>query len=398
MPFWLSGGIPSYVDAFFETVSGFTTTGASVLAEVEARPRALLLWRSFSHWIGGMGILVFMLAIQPAARGKGESLHVLRAESPGPTIEKITPKIRHHAAILYAIYVVLTVLCFLFLLVGGMPLFDSACISFGTTATGGFGIRADSMASYGTYCQTVVTVFMLLSGVNFNIYFFLLLKRFKDAALDEELRAYLGVILASAALIAVNVVSIFGGVAETLHHTFFTVVSIITSTGFATVDFNLWPQFSRAVLLLLMIFGACAGSTGGGFKIIRIVLVAKAGIRGLRKMLHPRAVTHVKINGRSINETVLEGVYIYMTAYVAILIISFLLLSLDNFSIETNLSAVITCLNNIGPGLDAVGPMGSFYGFSNLSKVVLTADMLIGRLEIFPVLLLFSARSWNRAG
>lgn len=397
LPFYLSGEIPHYVDAFFEIVSGFTTTGSSILTDVEAMSRPLLYWRSFSHWLGGMGILVFMLAIVPSARGNGNSFHLLRAESPGPSIEKLTPKMQRHSVSLYGIYIALTLLCLVLLLAGGMPFFDSLCITFGTAGTGGFGIKADSMASYPVFCQGVVTVFMALFGVNFNVYFLLVLRRWKEALLDEELRAYLGIMLSSIAVITLNVSHLFGNLWEALHHVAFSVSSVMTTTGYATADFDKWPEFSRALLLVLMLCGASAGSTAGGIKVVRLVMMAKSAGREVRRMLHPRSVMSVRMNGRPVGEDTLRGVSIFFTCYLAILVFSFLAVSLDGFSLETNLSAVISCLNNIGPGLGMVGPVGNFSAYSPVSKIVLSLDMLLGRLEIFPLAILFSPRSWNRA-
>lgn len=396
LPFIISGAIPHFVDAFFEVVSGFTTTGSSILTDVESVSRALLFWRSFTHWLGGMGILVFILAVIPATKGAGENLYVLRAESPGPEVEKIVPKIREHAAILYGIYFGLTIICFVFLVCGDMPLFDSICLTFGTAGTGGFGIRADSMASYSAYSQIVVTVFMLLFGINFNVFFLLILRRFKDAFKNEELKVYIGVVVVSIILISINTFGGLENLAQTVRDSAFTVSSIITTTGYSTADYNTWPQFSKTIILALMAIGACAGSTGGGLKVSRIILMLKSSYRELRKLLHPRSVMLVRMNGQTVKEETIRGVNIYTTAYVSVLTLSFLLVSFDNFSMETNFTAVLSCLSNIGPGFDMVGPSGSFANFSVLSKVVLTIDMLLGRLEIFPLLLLFIPRTWKR--
>ncbi len=398
LPFVISGEIPNYVDALFEVVSGFTTTGASILTHVEAMSRGLLFWRSFTHWLGGMGILVFLIAVIPAAKGSGGSLHVLRAESPGPSVSKVTSKTRNHAAIMYGIYIALSLLCLTFLLAGGMPVFDSFCIMFGTAGTGGFGILADSIASYGTYLQIVVAVFMALFGVNFNIYYFILIKKWKQIVKDEEFRTYAALMLTSSLLIAVNVVSRFESFGAAFHHAAFSVSSVMTTTGYATVDFNLWPQFARSLLLMLMLFGASAGSTGGGIKIVRLVILIKSGLREIKRMLHPKSIIQVRLNGQAVEEPLIRGVHMFTIAYLVILVTSFLIISLDNFSFETNLSAVISCMSNIGPGLGAVGPTGSFAGYSILSKIVLSVDMLAGRLEIFPLLLLLHPRAWNRAG
>lgn len=396
LPFWLAGEIPHYVDAFFETVSGFTTTGSSILANVEAMSHGLLYWRSFTHWLGGMGMLVFLLAVVPTGKGAGYSIHLLRAESPGPSVGKIVPRMRQTASLLYKIYIVLTIICTGFLLAGGMPLFDSLCTAFGTAGTGGFGIKADSMAGYSPYLQNVCTVFMALFGVNFSIYFLLLLREWRAALFDEELLLYLGVMLGSMFVIAVDVRPLFSGFGEAFHHASFTVSSIMTTTGFATADFNVWPQLSRSILCILMVIGASAGSTGGGVKVARILLLLKSLSAEVRRMLRPRSVNVVHVNHRVVQDEVLHSVNVYMAAYCAIAVVSFLLISLDDFSMETNLTAVMACLNNIGPGLDLVGPTGNYAMFSPFSKVVLSMDMLLGRLEIFPILVLFSRHTWNR--
>ena len=398
LPFWISGEIPHYVDALFEVISGFTTTGASILTSVEDMSRALLFWRSFTHWLGGMGILVFLLAVVPMGKG-GYSVHLLRAESPGPSVDKLVPKTRQSATILYSIYIALTVLCVLFLLAGGMSLFDSLCTAFGTAGTGGFGVKNDSMAGYSPYLQSVCTVFMALFGVNFSLYFLVIIGKVKDALKSEELRLYLAILLGSAALITFNILPLYSGsLRAALHDAAFAVSSIMTTTGFATADFDLWPQFSRTILVMLMVVGACAGSTGGGIKCSRILLLFKSlGVR-MRQMLHPRSVSLVRLEGRTVGEETVQGVYTYMTAYCAIAAFSFLLLSLDNCSMETNFTAVMACLNNIGPGLDLVGPTGNYSHFSDLSKIVLMLNMLLGRLEIFPLLIMLSPHTWKRAG
>ena len=396
LPFWISGEIPHYVDAFFETVSGFTTTGSSILADVEAMSHGLLYWRSFTHWLGGMGMLVFLLAVVPTGKGAGYSIHLLRAESPGPTVGKIVPRMRQTASLLYKIYIVLTIVCTGFLLAGGMPLFDSLCTAFGTAGTGGFGIKADSMAGYSPYLQNVCTVFMALFGVNFSIYFLLLLREWRAALFDEELLLYLGIMLGAMFIIAVDVRPLFSGFGEAFHHASFTVSSVMTTTGFATADFNVWPQLSRSILCILMVIGASAGSTGGGVKVARILLLIKSLSVEVRRLLRPRSVNVVRVNHRVVQDEVLHSVNVYMAAYCAIAVGSFLLISIDDFSMETNVTAVMACLNNIGPGLDMVGPTGNFALFSPFSKIVLSMDMLLGRLEIFPILVLFSRHTWNR--
>ena len=398
LPFFLAGEIPSYEDALFEVVSGFTTTGASILRDVEALSRGMLFWRSFTHWLGGMGILVFLLAVVPMGKG-GHGVHLLRAESPGPSVGKLVPKTRQTAATLYLIYIALTVLCVVFLLAGGMPLFDSLCTAFGTAGTGGFGIKNTSMAGYSPYLQTVCTVFMMLFGINFNLYFLLLLGKFRQVWRSEELWTYLGIMGGAILLITLNIRPMYGGqTSAALHDAAFSVSSVMTTTGFSTVDFNLWPQLSRSILVILMVVGACAGSTGGGIKCARVVIMYKTLVARLRKSLHPRSVNLVRVEGRTVDEETIQGVNTYMIAYCAIGVVSFLILSLDNFSLETNLTAMVACLNNIGPGLDLVGPTGNYAMFSDLSKITLMLDMLLGRLEIFPLLLMFSPRMWRRAG
>ncbi len=397
LPFVISRQIPSFVDALFEVVSGFTTTGASILPDVEALSRGLLYWRSFTHWLGGMGMLVFLLAVVPQGPGAGYSMHLLRAESPGPSVGKLTPKLGQTAKTLYLIYIALTIACCLFLLGGGMPLFDSVCTALGTAGTGGFGIKGDSLAGYSPYLQNVVTVFMALFGVNFSIYYLLLIREFRVALLDEELRLYAGLMIGSIVLIAWNITPLFGSVRTALHHSAFQVSSIMTTSGFSTVDFNLWPPFSKAIMLGLMFIGASAGSTGGGIKCSRILLLIKELRRNMQQALHPRAVRLVRMNDRGLDEQVIQNVNAYMAAYLLLFGASFILISLDEFSLETNFSAVAACFNNIGPGFDAVGPMVNFSGYSAVSKLILIADMLLGRLEIFPILTLFSRYTWDRS-
>lgn len=398
LPFVISGSIPSFIDAFFEIVSGFTTTGASILKDVEALPRGILYWRSFSHWVGGMGVLVFLLAVAPAA-GRGEggfTMHLMRAESPGPSVGKLVPRVRHTAMILYTIYIVLTVVNIIFLLAGRMPLFEAVCTAFGTAGTGGFGVKNDSIAGYSPYIQNVCTVFMLIFGVNFTCYYLLLMRRFKEVLFDEELRLYLGIVAASIIAIVINVRGIYGSLGETVRHSAFQVSSIITTTGFATNNFDLWPSFSKGVLLCLMTVGACAGSTGGGFKAARLLLMLKNLGRKIRRIYSPQRVQTVKMNSKTADEKTLDNINTYLAAYVVIVIASFLIVSADGFSTTTNFSAVLACFNNIGPGLELVGPSGNYSAFGVLSKIVLSFDMLAGRLEIFPVLALFSKSTWKR--
>ena len=394
LPFYISREIPSYVDAFFEIVSGFTTTGASIVPSVEDLSKSILYWRSFSHWLGGMGVLVFLLAFT-GGKGQGFTMHLLRAESPGPAVGKLVPKMRTTAAILYVIYVVMTILNFLFLIVGDMPVFDAVCTALGTAGTGGFGIKNDSMASYSPYLQNVTTVFMILFGVNFSCYYLLLIKQWKNVFRDEEVRLYFGIILGSILLIAWNTFGLYGTMEEALRHSAFQVGSIITTTGFATVDFDLWPSFSKTILLCLMVVGACAGSTGGGLKVARLLLLLKGVRRNIRRMLNPRRVEVVRNNGSVVSEQILDNTNAYLAAYVVIIFLVFLVISLDGFSVTTNFSAVLCTFNNIGPGLEAVGPTCNFSAYSPFSKLVLSWAMLAGRLEIFPILLLLSRNTWR---
>ena len=397
LPFVISRQIPRFMDAFFETVSGFTTTGSSILSDVEALDRSLLYWRSFTHWVGGMGVLVFLLAVAPGGSGdKGFTMHLLRAESPGPDVGKLVPKMRNSAIILYLIYIAMTVVNVVFLLTGGMSLFESVCTAFGTAGTGGFGIKNDSMASYSPYIQNVCAVFMFLFGINFSCYYLLLLRQVKGVFKDEELRLYIGLAALSVLLIVLNIRPMYATLGETVRHAAFQVSSVMTTTGFATTDFDLWPGFSKGILLMLMVIGACAGSTGGGLKCARVLLLFKSLRRNIRQVLNPKKVQVVRQNDRIIDEKILRGTDAYLAAYVIIIIISYLLISLDNFSTGTNLSAVLACFNNIGPGLEAVGPTCNFSAFSDFSKFVLILDMLAGRLEIFPILALFSRGTWVR--
>ena len=397
LPFFLSGQIPSYVDAFFEMVSGFTTTGASILTDVEALSRCNLFWRSFSHWLGGMGVLVFLLAVVPGARKNGGTgIYLMRAESPGPSVDKLTPHLRQTAMILYGIYILLTALCIVCLLLGDMPVFDSFCIAFGTAGTGGFAIKNSSMGGYSYFLQTVVTVFMFLFGVNFSLYYMLLLRKFKAVFKNEELRLYFGIAASSIVLIAINISCMYNTVYEAVHHAAFQVVSIMTTTGYGTVDFEQWPAFSKAILLSLMFIGASAGSTGGGLKVSRVLLLMKSIRRTIRKALHPRRVQPVYMDGRAVSEEVCDNVNAYLAIYCVILVLSFAIISVDGFSIGTNFSAVASCFNNIGPGFELVGATQNFSIYSDLSKIILSLDMLLGRLEIFPLLLLLSPDTWSR--
>lgn len=394
IPFVLSGSIPHPIDAIFETVSGFTTTGASILAEVESLPKSILFWRSFTHWIGGMGVLVFLLSLLPLAGGY--HMNLMRAESPGPSVSKLVPKVQSTAKILYGIYLGMTVLQIFFLLLGGVPLFDTLCITFGSAGTGGFGIKNDSLGSYSTYCQVVTTIFIILFGVNFSAYYLILTKKFKAAFHIEEIRYYFGIILASIILIAINTRHMFSGFAQAFQQSAFQVGSIITTTGYSTTDFNQWPALSKTILVLLMFIGACAGSTGGGIKVSRIILLLKAARKEFQLYLHPNAVKKIKMDQKTVPHETLRSTNIFLSVYLIIFCGSVLLISLDNFDLITNFTAVAATLNNIGPGLEIVGPMGNFSSFSYLSKSVLIFDMLAGRLEIFPLLLLFFKNTWKK--
>ena len=396
LPFYFSGEIPRFIDALFETVSGFTTTGASVLPQVETLSMGNLYWRSFTHWLGGMGVLVFVLAIgRGREKNDGYTMHLLRAESPGPKVEKLVPKMRDTTKILYFIYFFLTVLNVIFLLIGRMPLFDAVCTAFGTAGTGGFGVKNDSIAGYSPYLQNVCTVFMLLFGVNFSCYYMLAIRQVKNVFKDEELRFYLGMVAGSILLITWNVRGLYGTMEEAVRHAAFQVSSIVTTTGFATTDFDLWPSFSRAILLGLMIVVACSGSTGGGFKCGRALLLIKSLRRNVRQILHPRKVQVVRVNGQMVAERVLDNTNAYLAAYAFIVVFSFIVISIDGFSPITNFSAVLACFNNIGPGLESVGPTCNFGDYGLVSKALLIVDMLAGRLEIFPILILFSRSTWS---
>ena len=394
LPFYLSREIPRYIDAFFEMVSGITTTGSSVVANVEGLSHGILYWRSFSNWLGGMGVLVFLLAFT-SGTGKGFTLHLLRAESPGPDVGKLVPKMRHTATILYLLYIAMTVLNFFFLLFGKMPVFDAVCTAMSTAGTGGFGIKNDSFASFSPYIQTVTTIFMMLFAVNFNCYYLLLLGHFKSVFKDEELRMYIGIIVTCILLITLNIRPLYGTLGDSVRHAAFQVGTLVSSTGFASTDFDLWPSFSKALLMCLMVVGACAGSTGGGLKVARLMLILKSLRRNIRQTLHARKVQIIRNNTQPVSERVLDNTNAYWAAYVIILFVSFLLVSINGFSFETSFSAVLSCFNNMGPGFAAVGPTCNFSGFSILSKLVLCLDMLLGRLEIFPILVLFSRSTWR---
>lgn len=393
IPFTLSGEIPLYVDAVFEMVSGFTTTGASILTDVEAMSHGLLFWRSFSHWIGGMGVLVFVMAITPKATDR--SIHIMRAEMPGHSVDKLVPKANETAKILYIIYIVMTIVLVIMLLCGGMSVFESLVHAFGTAGTGGFGVKADGISSYNAYLQWVIAIFMILFGVNFNLYYLLLLRRFKSVLKSTELKTYIIIIVAAVVIVCVNVYPLYSGFEETLRMSVFQVSSIISTTGFTTTDYNLWNSAAKAVLVVLMFTGACAGSTAGGLKISRVVILLKKVGNEFKRVLHPRSANIVKFEGKRLDESTISGVQSYFTIYIVVFVTAFLLVSFDTtYGFETDFTAVASCFNNIGPGLGAVGPTGSFAGYSPFAKIILSIAMLLGRLEIYPLLLALSPNTW----
>ncbi len=394
LPFYISGEVSSYIDAFFETVSGYTTTGASVLRDVEALSHGMLFWRSFNHWIGGMGVLVFMLAFVSSITDR--SIHILRAEMPGPIVGKLTPRSKDTSKVLYIIYIVLTLIQTVLLWCGDMDLFDSIVHALGTAGTGGFGIKSDSLAGYSAYSQWIITIFMFIFGINFNVFYLLILKRFKAALRSTELRVYAMITVIATVLIALNINSMCNSVPEAVRAAVFQVVSVITTTGFASADFNLWPSMSKAVLLVLMFIGACAGSTAGGLKISRVIIIFKMISKEIRKMIHPRSVASVKFEDKEVDENTQHSVTVYFALYFVCIIAVFLVLSFEPFDIETNFSAAVSCFNNIGPGLAHVGPMGSYADYSPLSKLVLSFAMLLGRLEIYPLLISLIPSTWKK--
>lgn len=387
LPFWLTGEIPSYLDALFETVSGFTTTGASILPQVENISKCSLFWRSFTHWIGGMGVLVFLLAIIPMSGGS--NINLMKAESPGPSVGKLVPKIKSSARILYVIYLFLTVVQIILLLCGGMSLFESVTMSFGTAGTGGFAVLNDSVASYSVFCQWVITIFMILFGVNFNAYYLILLKKIKKALAMEELRWYLGIIVVSVSVISINVYNMYGNISDTVRHASFQVASIMTTTGYATTDFNLWPTTSKFILAVLMIIGACAGSTGGGIKVSRVAIMFKTIRRELNSYIHPKSVKKIMFDEKLVEHEVLRAINVYLITYILVYVLSVFIISFEGYDLTTTLTAVLATFNNIGPGLEMVGPTSNFGFFNGLSKLVMIIDMLAGRLELFPLLILF---------
>lgn len=395
LPFLLHGSVPSLVDCFFESVSGFTTTGSSILTDIESLPKGLLFWRSFTHWAGGMGVLVLSLAIVPKMGAR--SIHLMRAESPGPSVDKLVPRVGKMAKLLYSIYIGLSVLMLIIELCCGMNLYDALLNMFGTAGTGGFGHYADSVAHYNSALIEMVTaVFMALFGINFSLYYYLLRRNFKGIAGNSELRTYLALMIGSTLLIALNIMHLYDdNIFSALRYSFFQVSSVMTTTGYATADFNVWPQLSRTILVVLMFIGATAGSTGGGMKVIRIQLLFKTMVREIRRTVHPKSVNTIKMDGHAVDENVISGVLSFFFAYMFVLVVSLLIISLDGFSFETNFTAVVATLSNIGPGLDVVGPAGNFSQFSDLSKIVLSLCMIIGRLEIFPILMLAAPSAWR---
>ena len=395
LPFVFSGEIPFFFDALFEIISGFTTTGASILTDVEALSKCMLFWRSFSHWVGGMGVLVFILAILPLAGGE-HNLQLMKAESPGPSVSKLVPRLRETAMMLYKIYLGMTVLMIVILAVSGMPLFDTLCLTFGTAGTGGFGFRNDSFGSFSPYIQWVVTIFMILFGVNFNAYFLLLMRKFRRAAASEEVRGYFVVIAVAVGIITANIYSMYNSFGEALRQAAFQVGSIITTTGFSSCDFDLWPTLSKEILVMLMFIGACAGSTGGGMKVSRLLILAKTLAKELKTALHPQVVAPARMDGKLLNHETIRTTNVFVAAYIFIFASSFFLISLNGFDMVTNFTAVAATLNNIGPGLVKVGPMQNFGCFADPAKLVLIFDMLAGRLEIFPMLVLFMPDTWRK--
>lgn len=393
LPFCLSQAIPSYIDSFFETVSGFTTTGASILSEVESMEHGLLFWRSFTHWVGGMGVLVFVMAVLPMADGRG--MHLMRAEVPGPSVGKLSSKLSDTAKTLYAMYLVLTALEVVFLIAGGMPLFDALVNAFGTAGTGGFSHLNRSIGQYGNpYYEIVIGIFLILFGINFNLYYFLLMRRFREVFRSEELLTYLSIVALATVGIAFNIRSICASLPEAFRQSFFQVATIITTAGFSSADFDLWPSFSKTVLVMLMFFGACAGSTAGGIKIARIVILFKSAARDVQRMIHPHAVATVRFEGKTLDDKTIRGTHLYLSAYLMLFVLSVLLISLEGNDLVTSFTSVAACLNNIGPGLGKVGPMGNFGFYSVPAKLLLSFDMLAGRLDIFPMLVLCAPAVW----
>lgn len=394
LPFYFSGYIKNFIDAVFETVSGFTTTGASILTDVEVLPKSLLFWRSFTHWIGGMGVLVFLVAILPLSGG--DNFHLIRAESPGPSVSKLVPKVRASAKILYGIYILLTVIQTVLMLLGGLSLFEALTLTFGTAGTGGFAILNSGLATYSPYIQNVVTVFMIMFGIDFTVYYLILIGKLRLSTLSDEVKAYLGIIFTAIVIISINCRSLFSGVSELVRHVAFQVGSIITTTGYSTTDFDKWPELSKTILVLLMLIGACAGSTGGGIKVSRIMILIKSIAKEIKIAAHPKSTHKITMNKRPVGHETIRAVNVFIASYLLIFVASVLIISIDNNDFTTNFTAVAATINNIGPGLAKVGPTANFSLYSPLSTVVLTFDMLVGRLEIFPMLMLFSPYTWRK--
>jgi len=393
IPLFLCGHTENFTDAVFEIASGFTTTGASVLSNLESMPRCMMFWRSFTHWIGGMGVLVFLLAVLPS---NADGMHIMRAESPGPNVDKLVPRVRQTAFILYAMYMILTLAEFLLLILGQMPVFDAACLTFGTAGTGGFGVRSDSVVSYNSFCQVVITIFMVLFGVNFKLYYLIFAGKLKEAFKQEEVRGYLIIYAAAVILISVDLYLQIGSVGDSIKHAAFQAASVMTTTGFATADFDKWHTLPKVIMVCLMFVGACAGSTGGGVKVSRILLYVKQVRREVLSFVHPKSVKKIRLDGKGVSEETIRTTNAYLMVYGLVAFVSLILISLDGFDFTTSFTAVLATLNNIGPGLGAVGPMGSFAGFSAFSKWVFIFDMIAGRLEIFPILILFNRLTWKK--
>ena len=395
MPFYFSETIPFFVDSFFETVSGFTTTGASILNEIESLPLSILFWRSFTHWIGGMGVLVFLLAIIPM--GGDRSMYIMKAEAPGPLVGKLVPKVKSTAKLLYLIYVFLTIAEMIFLITGGMPIFDSVVTAFSTAGTGGYSIKNASIAAYNSaYIEYIIAIFMTIFGINFNLFYLLLMKDFVNVFKNEELRYYLGIIGIATILITANIATMYDSIEQAFRNAFFQVTALITTTGFVTANFELWPEFSKTILIVIVMIGACGGSTGGGLKVSRLVIVLKMITQELKRMVHPRSINIIKLDGMKIEQETVDSVTSFFVIYVFLIFGSFIIISIDNFDFTTSLTAVMTCVGNVGPGLGGVGPVENFSIFSPFVKLVLCMDMLLGRLEIFPLVMLFSPAVWKK--
>lgn len=394
LPFVISGEIPSFVDALFETVSGFTTTGATILSDVEALSRGMLFWRSFTHWIGGMGVLVFVIAFVNSISDR--SIHILRAEMPGPTVGKLVPRAKDTSKMLYIMYIILTLAEIIFLWCGDMDLYDSVVHSFGTAGTGGFGVKASSIGGYSAYSQWVITAFMLLFGVNFNLYYLMIMKRFRMAFKSEELWVYIGMVVAFSAAIAINISSMFESVSDAVRHSVFQVASLITTTGYATMDFMAWPEFSRALVFILLFTGACAGSTCGGLKLSRIMLLFKRIAKEIKQMVRPRSVANIKFEGKDVDEHTQNGVTTYFAFYMLCIFAIYVAISFEPFGFETNFTAVVTCFNNVGPGFGMISPSGSFADYSDVAKLIFSFAMLLGRLEIFPIIIALIPSTWRK--